>query len=357
MRVLIIGGTGFIGPHVVQLLAERGAEVTVFHRGQARTEQASQVGEIPQWLARSGKAAEVPQGVGEILGSRNRVADFAEDFRKLKPDVVLDMFPMNEGDARAVMGTFEGLARRVVAVSSCDVYRAFNRVRRIEPGPPDPVPLTEVAPLRERLFPYRHTAQGPSDSLYDCEKILVERVVMSNQQLPGTVLRLAAVYGPGDPLHRIFPYLKRMDDSRRTILLQEDEAEWRFCRGYVVDMALAIVLAVLSPEATGRVYNVAEAETLTQAEWVRAIGKAAGWQGRVVALPRDRLPQHLAKGEDFMHYLVVDSGRIRAELGYRETLAREEALQRNVAWQRINPPAEIDPGMFDYAAEDAALRW
>ncbi len=354
MRVLIIGGTGFIGPHVVRWLVEQDAEVTVFHRGQTRAEPAPEATEIPQWLARSGKAGELPLGVGEILGSRKRLASFAEDFRKLKPDVVLDMFPMKEADARAVVGTFKSLAHRVVAVSSCDVYRTFNRLRQIEPGPPDPVPLIEDGPLREKLFPYRHTAQGPGDSLYDYEKILVERVVLGNLELPGTVLRLGAVYGPGDPLRRIFAYMKRMDDGRQVILLQEGEAQWRFCRGYVEDVALAIALAVLNPKAAGRVYNVAEPEALTQAEWVYAIGEAVGWKGRVAPLPRDRLPDHLVKGEDFEHHLVVDSGRIRAELGYRENLTREEALRRTVAWERTHP-GEIDPAKFDYAAEDAAI--
>ncbi len=160
---------------------------------------------------------------------------------------------------------------------------------------------------------------------------------------------------PGDPLHRIFAYLKRMDDGRQVILLQEDEAQWRFCRCYVEDVARAIALAVLNPKAAGRVYNVAEPEALTQAEWVSAIGKAVGWKGRVAALPRDRLPDHLVKGEDFEHHVVVDSGRIRAELAYRENLTREEALRRTVAWERTHPLGEIDPAKFDYAAEDAAI--
>lgn len=354
MRVLIIGGTGFIGPHVVRRLVEQDTQVTVFHRGQTRAELTSEATEIPQWLARSGRGGgRLPLGVGEILGTRERLADLVDDFRKLQPDVVLDMFPMKETDAQAVMSTFEGLAHRVVAVSSCDVYRAFDRVRRIEPGPPDPVPLTEDAPLREKLFPYRHTAQGPSESLYHYEKILVERVVLGNSELPGTVLRLGAVHGPGDPLHRTFAYLKRMDDGRQTILLQEGEAQWRFCRAYVEDVALAIALAVLNPQAAGRVYNVAEPEALTQAEWVWAIGEAVGWRGRVVALPRDRLPKHLVGIDaDFKQHMVVNSSRIRAELGYRETVTREDALRRTVAWERTHP-GEIDPAKFKYAAEDA----
>lgn len=354
LRVLIIGGTGFIGPYVVRWLVEHSVEITVFHRGRTRVELTSQVREIPQWLARSGRTGELPSRVEEILGSREHLADSTGAFRKFKPDVVLDMFPMKKVDAQAVVSTFKGLAP-VVALSSMDVYRAFNRLRRIELGPPDRIPFTEDAPLREKLYPYRHTAQGPNDPLYEYEKIDVERVVLGDPDLPGTIMRLPAVYGPGDPLHRIFPYLKRMDDDRPAILLEEGEAHWRFIRGYVEDVALATALAVLNPKAAGRTYNVAEPEALTQAEWVRAIGEVVGWQGRVVLLPQDRLPQHLVKGEDFSQHLAADSGRIREELGYRETLSRIEALRRTVAWERAHPPAEINSTKFDYVAEDLAL--
>jgi dTDP-D-glucose 4,6-dehydratase len=51
---------------------------------------------------------------------------------------------------------------------------------------------------------------------------------------------------------------------------------------------------------------------------------------------------------------VASSARIRAELGYREPVALDEALRRTIEWERTHPPT-IDPAQFDYAAEDAAL--
>ena len=44
--------------------------------------------------------------------------------------------------------------------------------------------------------------------------------MLSDPELPGTVLRLPAVYGPEDRQHRTFEYLKRMDDGRRAILVE-----------------------------------------------------------------------------------------------------------------------------------------
>jgi hypothetical protein len=53
--------------------------------------------------------------------------------------------------------------------------------------------------------------------------------------------------------------------------------------------------------------------------------------------------------------LVVDTTRIRRELGYAEPVSRDEALIRAVAWERAHPPQDIDPEAFEYAAEDAVL--
>jgi nucleoside-diphosphate-sugar epimerase len=236
-----------------------------------------------------------------------------------------------------------------VAISSQDVYRAYDRVTRRDPGPPDQVPLTEDAPLREKLYPYER------EGVEDYEKILVEKVVMGNPDLPGTVLRLPAVYGPGDYQHRSFEYVKRMEDGRPAILLGEGMASWRWTHGYVEDVALAIALAVSEGRAAGRVYNVGEPDPPSWAEWVGQIGRAAGWNGEVAVVPENLLPEHLDWGLDTEQHWVADTRRLRRELGYRETVPRDEALRRTVERERAHPPAKVDPTSFDYAAEDAAL--
>jgi nucleoside-diphosphate-sugar epimerase len=314
---------------VVRRLAGASHEVVVFHRGLTE--------------------ASFPKGVGRITGDRKDLGSFAGELRRFAPEVVLDMIPMNKDEAKNLVGVFEGVSRRVVAVSSQDVYRAYDRVTGRDPGPPDQIPLTEEAPLREKLYPYER------EGVKDYEKILVERVVMGTHGLPGTILRLPVVYGPGDYQHRLFEYVRRMDDGRPAILLGEGMASWRWTHGYVEDVASAIVLAVTCERAAGRVYNVGEADPLSWAEWVREIGLAAGWDGEVVAVPGDRLPEHLDWGLDTEQHWVADTTRIRQELGYREEIPREEALRRTVEWERAHPPRNADPASFDYAAEDAAF--
>lgn len=335
MRILIIGGTRFIGPYVVRRLVDAGHEITLFHRGETK--------------------ADLPDGVNQIYGDRRDLPSTVTEFKAIAPDVVLDMIPYTEEEARTLMQVFKGVAQRVVAISSSDVYRAYALLRRLESGEPDTVPLDEDAPLRESVYPYRAEAQGPDDFKYHYDKILVERVVMSDAALPATILRLPAVYGAGDPQHRLFGYLKRMDDGRPSILLEEKQARWRWTRGYVGNVADAIALAVTDNRAANRIYNVGEVDTLTEIDWVHAIGHAAGWDGEIIVLPKDSLPAQMTTPFDYEHHLVTDTSRIRSELGYEERASRQEALHETINWERANPPSEVTPAQFDYAAEDEAL--
>jgi nucleoside-diphosphate-sugar epimerase len=75
----------------------------------------------------------------------------------------------------------------------------------------------------------------------------------------------------------------------------------------------------------------------------------------VVAVSEELLPVHLDWGLDTQQHWVAETTRIRRELGYTETVTREEALERTVEWERAHQPEGVDPASLDYAAEDAAL--
>jgi len=163
------------------------------------------------------------------------------------------------------------------------------------------------------------------------------------------------VYGPGDPLHRFFPLLKRCADGRSSILLPDDFAAWRGPRGYVENIAHAIALAATSDQAAGCVYNICEEPTLSELDWQARIAKQMKWPGRFVVLPRERTPKHLLLPGNAAQHVVATSERIRTELGYKELVEIDEAIQRTAAWEQRNPPSTINLQQFDYDAEDAAL--
>ena len=339
MRILVIGGTGFIGHHLVPLLLADGQDVAVVRRPTS--------------------TAVLPDGARTITADRRALVDSAPALRAFRPDVVLDMILSSGQQAREMMDVFRGVAARVVALSSIDAYRAVGVTYGTESGTLEPLPITEESALRANPAPYPPAQLamlqrifGWLDDAYD--KVPVERAVLDDAELPGTVLRLPMIHGPGDPLHRLWPLIRRIDDGRRAIPMQDTVARWRSPRGYVENVAAAIALATTSERAAGRVYNVAEDECLSEMEWARRVADVVGWSGEIVALPAERTPAHLRMPLRLEQEWVVDGTRIRRELGFRDSVSRAEGIRRTVAWEREHPPATGAAG-FDYEAEDAAL--
>jgi nucleoside-diphosphate-sugar epimerase len=337
MKTLLIGGSGFIGQFAAQQLHQSGHHVTVFHRGKISA----------------------PQGTEEILGDRKFLQDHQPEFRRQKFDVVVDFVLSSGRQAQQLMDTFRGIAGRIVALSSMDVYRAWGVFYNTEQCGLQELPLTEDSDLRTSRVTYPpealkrvQTIYGWLDAEYD--KIPVEQAVLSDAKLSGTILRLPMIYGPGDPVQRFHPILKRIDDGRKQIIFADDVAPLRTPRGYVEDVASAVALAATSPQAAGRVYNVCEADSFGELDWARKIASATNWQGEFIVLPHDRTPKHLLWPGNTAQHIVALSDRIRKELGYCELLPREEAIRRTIEWDRANPPA-TPLAQFDYGAEDEAL--
>jgi nucleoside-diphosphate-sugar epimerase len=329
LRVLVIGGTRFIGRYGVEQLIAAGCQVAVFHRGET-------------------EAAGLPP-IPHIHGDRAELAEYAREVAAFGPDVVLDMVPMTAQDAATVIETVSDLAERVVVISSQDVYRAYDVVRDKDDGPPQPVPLGEHAELRRHRYPYRRDVAA-DHPLADYDKILVEERYRGAAGPPATILRLPAVYGPHDAQHRTAPYLRRMLDGRGTILVPERMAGWRWTRSYVEDVASAIAMAVTDEAASGLTFNVGDVDAMSEREWIEAIADAAGWDGEIRVVSDAALPEQLRAAIDPGQDLVVDSSLIRSRLGYSERIDRTEAMRRTVAWEGAQA---YDP--IDYGPEDEVI--
>jgi len=178
---------------------------------------------------------------------------------------------------------------------------------------------------------------------------------MNDSELPGTVLRLPMIYGPGDPLHRFYPVVKRISDRRRHLLFAEPLAAWRSPRGHIENVAAAVVLAATDSRAAGRIYNVCEEPAFSELEWAQKIAAEMQWDGEFVVLPTDRTPPHLLRPGNAAQHWTASSARIRRELGYVEPVAVDEAIRQTIRWELENPPA-LPLAQFDYEAEESAIR-
>ena len=287
MRVLLFGGTQFMGPHVVRHLLDLGHDVTLFHRGEHEA--------FPE--------------VRHVHGDRARIP------HELEPELVIDMWCMTEAHAAAAKERFGGL--RTVVLSSGDVYRNYDGLQRHYGGEPDPAPLAEDAPLREELYPYRHKAAQLGDWVRDYDKILVERTLAGPRT---TILRMPAVYGPNDAQRRFYDWIDAMRRGDGVIAIDDAMADWRWTRGYAANCADAIVHAAIDERAAGHTYNVGAIDAPREEEWLRLLTRIYKWPGRIERRPGIGPPL------DFRFHLHTDTRRIRDELGWREHISRIEAL-------------------------------
>jgi nucleoside-diphosphate-sugar epimerase len=319
VRILIVGGTGFIGARVARALDRAGHEVTVYHRG--RTEP------------------ELPAGIRHLRDDDAAVPvlRYPTSLRAAGFDAVIHMVLLGAADARACAAAFAGHTGRLVAVSSGDVYAAYGRFAGTEPAgaPAGAARLTEDASLRSALYPHGRSAPSPWGEVHDYDKILAERELTAVAGLATAILRLPAVWGPGDPQRRFAAELAEMD-AGRPVRLPRARAAWRWTHGYVDDVADAIALAAVHPAAAGRVYNVGEPETPTTLQRLQALGRAAGWSGDIELTGETEAGDIARTGGTAaaLPDVAYDTARIRAELAFRERAAPGAAWDATIAWLR-----------------------
>jgi nucleoside-diphosphate-sugar epimerase len=188
-----------------------------------------------------------------------------------------------------------------------------------------------------------------------------------------THIRYPYLYGPRQLAPREWSIIRRIRDGRRTIPVLDGGLSLE-SRAYAVNAAHAVLLAVDNPEvARGKVYHVADDETPTDAERALAIAAAMAAEVDLVSYPREigrpadfwfagRALQALEAPHPPTDHILLDTSKIRAELGYHDQVGFQEAIARTVDWYLANP---LQPGAdpesrlgdpFDYPAEDAYLR-
>ena len=164
MRILVLGGTQFLGRHVVEAALARGHDVTLFNRGQTRPE--------------------LFPGVERLVGDRDG------DLAALEAgswDAVVDTSGYVPRLVRASAELLEPRAGRYLFVSSISVYADVSR-----PGVDEDAP---VAQLEEETEEHR----GPA---YGALKALCEHAVQEVYGERATIVRPGLIVGPWDPTGR-----------------------------------------------------------------------------------------------------------------------------------------------------------
>lgn len=318
MRVVVLGGTRFIGRATVEELVAAGDQVLVVHRGELEPADMPPVRHLHCERA-------------DLVAHRSELEAFA-------PDALIDCRALTRRDAEIAVEALPEVKRRVV-ISSVDVYRAFGALHVDRET--DPVPLDEESPVRPERYPYRGRMPGMDE--YD--KLDVEDVYLPRG---ATVLRLPMVYGEHDYQLREEYLLRRIRAGRKRIPF--GGGSWLTCRGYVGDVAKAVRLALNKP-VTGQVMNVCEDRSFSIGLWSRMILEAAESDADLVRVSDAALPEDLKFTGTVSQHIAASAHKARTLMGWT-TSDPFETLKKTVRWHLDNPPSQHDT---DFADDDRAL--
>jgi nucleoside-diphosphate-sugar epimerase len=257
-RVLVIGGTQFIGRLMVNQLLREGHEVYILHRKPRH---------------------QFSKRVHNLVGDRNDAATVRKAVGTVQFDAVYDnVYDWQHGttsaQVEATAQIFEGRVGRYIFMSS-------------------------VAAYGDGLNHHEGDALASDDhpSIYARNKAMSERALFRMHQrsgFPVITLRPPFVYGPENPFYREAFFWDRFRAGRPVILPSEGHRLMQFV--YVKDLVDAAVRMLGLPNVVGHAFNIANPRAVTQHELCLDLARTAGVkEPTLVPIPRERI--HRAQGQ------------------------------------------------------------
>ena len=250
-RVLVIGGTLFIGRLLVKELVKLGHEVTILHRKPKH---------------------DLGKKVGNLLADRNDAGALRSALAGKPFDVVYD-------------NAYDWERGTTAAQVEATVRAVGNRLQRY-------IFMSSVAAYGDGLNHHEGDALAPDDhpDAYVRNKAMSERSLFRLHQrnrFPVVTLRPPYIYGPGNPYYRESYFWDRMREGRAVILPGDGRRLMQFV--HVRDLVNACVKAMELPDVAGHAFNIANPRPLTQFELVEVLAQAAGKDGKFVRIPREKI--------------------------------------------------------------------
>ena len=137
------------------------------------------------------------------------------------------------------------------------------------------------------------------------------------------------MFGPWDKHERVLGPMKRLKDSGAKLVLAEEAAEYRHTYGYVDNVADALPLCAADRRDGNFIYNAGYPGGLSIRERFVLVADAMGWEGEITSSRDLKSEMNI----DFRQELVMNTSRLREDLGYEEAIPIEEAMRRSVEWE------------------------
>lgn len=323
-KILVTGGNGFVGRHLVQALRDRGDSVRVLALPAEDTRWLEQRGIEVCWgdIRLPGTLAAPMRGVDRVL----HLAAMMDVWRPIRDYRAVNV----AGTENMCWAAMAAGVRRFVHMSSSSVYGiSLGR------------PADESFPLRPFPDPYP-VSKAEGD-------LAVQRMITDND-LPAVIIRPDQIFGPGDHLH-FGRMADRLHSGRGIIVGPGDNV---IPLVYVSDAVQGLLLALDQEHAVGQAYNITNDSPLTQRQLLQAIAHEIGADP-----PRLRISYRALYGAGFLAerlaklvpgwrrppitrlgvtFLGADNRyaihKARRELGYVPRVALRDGVRLAAAWYR-----------------------
>ncbi|MFC7071183.1 NAD-dependent epimerase/dehydratase family protein [Halobaculum lipolyticum] len=311
---LVIGGTRFIGRHVVEDLLDHDYEVTIFNRGNHENPFADH------------------DDVTRVEGDRRDDTDLKAAALSVQPDIVIDCVAYYPEDVRVAVDLFSDVDGYVY-ISSGSAYAAEEIPKR--EGETALCDCTD-----EQATDDSHASYGPRKA--EGDRIVFEA---AEDGVNAMSVRPCIVYGPHDYTERLDYWIDRVLNYDRVVVPGDGQNLWH--RAYVEDVASALRVVAEEGEP-GEAYNVGDRRLVTMEEMVDLVADAADTDCEVVHAGEHELAAAELSPDDFILYRdyphVLDTDKLAA-LGWEST-PLAEAMERSVADHRDSDRdgSEHDPG-------------
>jgi dTDP-alpha-D-glucuronic acid decarboxylase len=320
-NVVVTGGYGFIGSHLVTALLKRGDSVTVVDVAKNLRDNSIDFDHHPNFRFVQGDVTDLT-ALGEAFSSGADTVFHLAAVVGVKNylDDPLRVLDVNVTGTRNILELSQRHGSRVVFASTSEVFGK-------NPNPP-------FAEDDDRVVGSTRTARWS----YSTSKAMAEHLVFAMHDafgLPVTVVRYFNVYGPRqNPIFVISQSIHRILNGQPPLLY--DSGDQSRCFTYVDDAVAGTLLASESSLAIGEAFNIGSMTETTMRDAVELAIKIAGIGSVTEPEPVDTATLYGGRYEDIPRR-IPDSTKAQRELGWRLEVDVEEGIRRTIDWARANP--------------------